>query len=450
MINYDLKKISEIVNGKLIGDPNARIKGVHFDSRMAKQGMLFAPIIGEKVDGHSFVADLLRNGIAASFWQKDDPLEIPEGNIIVVDDVQTALQKLAAHYRRTLKCHFIGITGSSGKTSTKDIVSSVVSQKYRTCKTFGNQNNDLGVPLTVMNVDDDAEYVVAEMGINDIGVMDRLVTMVQPEITVISSIGPAHIAQLGSMDGIVEQKCLINRDLGDGQCFYNQSSYGLKDHLASMGLRHPAIGYGFEKDCDIIAEDYRLNDEGTSFTCRGRQYSLPILGRHQVLNALAAIGIGERLGIEYELIRKGLAEVKLTPHRLQLRKIRDAVIIDDTYNCNPSSLVASLQMVLQYNNSYRKAVVIGDMLELGETSAKLHSGVADEIDFSRFDDVVLIGSEVQALAERLGEQNIKCQLFADNTSAGQYLRKYLEKGNVLFFKASNGMHFASLIDSLEE
>ncbi|MBO4538381.1 MAG: UDP-N-acetylmuramoyl-tripeptide--D-alanyl-D-alanine ligase, partial [Erysipelotrichaceae bacterium] len=146
MISYDLKKISETVNGTLLGDPEVRIKGVHFDSRAAREGMLFAPIIGEKVDGHSFVADLLKKGIAASFWQKDDPLPVPEGNIIIVDDVQTALQALAADYRRTLSCHFIGVTGSSGKTSTKDIVSSVVSRKYRTCKTFGNQNNDLGVP----------------------------------------------------------------------------------------------------------------------------------------------------------------------------------------------------------------------------------------------------------------------------------------------------------------
>ncbi|MBO4218236.1 MAG: UDP-N-acetylmuramoyl-tripeptide--D-alanyl-D-alanine ligase [Erysipelotrichaceae bacterium] len=450
MISYDLKKISETVNGTLLGDPEVRIKGVHFDSRAAREGMLFAPIIGEKVDGHSFVADLLKKGIAASFWQKDDPLPVPEGNIIIVDDVQTALQALAADYRRTLSCHFIGVTGSSGKTSTKDIVSSVVSRKYRTCKTFGNQNNDLGVPLTVMNVDDDAEYVVAEMGINDIGVMDRLVTMVQPEITVISSIGPAHIAQLGSMDGIVEQKCLINRDLGDGQCFYNQHSYGLKEHLQSLNLHNRPIGYGFEEDCDIRAEDYCLNDEGTSFSCRGRSYSLPILGRHQVLNALAAIGIGEKLGIEYEQIREGLACVQLTPHRLQLKKIRDAVIIDDSYNCNPSSLVASLQMVRQYNRSYHKTVVIGDMLELGETSPQLHSGIADEIDFRQFDQIVLVGREVEALAANLASQGIAYRLFTDNAEVRQYLLPYLKKGNVLFFKASNGMHFASLIDSLEE
>ena len=450
MISYDLKKVSEIVNGELIGDPDVHIRGVHFDSRAAQPGMLFAPIIGEKVDGHSFVSGLFEKGIAASFWQKNDPLAIPEGNIIVVDDVQSALQKLAAHYRRTLSCHFIGVTGSSGKTSTKDIVYSVVSQKFRTCKTFGNQNNDLGVPLTVMNIDDDAEYMICEMGINDIGVMDRLVTMAQPEITVISAIGPAHIAQLGSMDGIVEQKCLINRDLGDGQCFYNQASYGLKKHLEEMNLRHKAIGYGFEQDCDIVAEDYQLNDEGTSFTCRGRSYSIPILGRHQVLNSLAAIGIGEMLGIEYEKIRDGLAGVKLTPHRLQLKKIRDAVIIDDSYNCNPSSLVASLQMVLQYNRSYRKTVVIGDMLELGETSPQLHSGVADEIDFRQFDDIVLVGKEIAALGENLRSQGIEYHLFTDNAEVRQYLLPYLKKGNVLFFKASNGMHFASLIDSLEE
>lgn len=450
MIRYDLKRISEIVGGQLIGDERCCIQGVHFDSRQIKPGMLFAPIIGEKVDGHSFVEGLFAKGIAASFWQKDDQLDKPQGNLIVVDNVQDALQKLARHYRKDLTCQFIGITGSSGKTSTKDIVASVVSQKYRTAKTYENQNNDLGVPLTVMNVPDDAEYVIAEMGINDFGVMDRLVSMVQPQITVISSIGPAHIAQLKTMDNIVQQKCLINRDLKeDGHCFYNNESYGLKDQLAAMGLGDRAVSYGFSNS-DITASNYRLNDEGTSFQCEGVEYTVPILGKHQVLNCLAAIGVGRLLGLSVEEIQQGLKEVKLTPHRLQLRKIGDAVIIDDSYNCNPSSLVASLEMVSKYNHTYHKTVVIGDMLELGETSYKLHYDVADAIDFHQFDNIVLVGEEVRAIADNLKKQGISYQLFTDLEKTREYLLKYLKKGNVLFFKASNGMHFASLIDSLEE
>ncbi len=449
MIQYTLAKIAEITDGSLIGEGSVTINGVQFDSRTAQKGQMFVPIKGERVDGHSFVASLFEKGIAASLWQKDDTLEKPEGNLIVVDDVLTALQKLAAAYRKDLKCHFIGITGSSGKTSTKDIVASVVASGYRTYKTLGNQNNDIGVPVTILNMPEEVEYAVCEMGINDFGVMDRLVEIVKPEITVITSIGPAHIAQLRSIDNIVEQKCLINKYLADGQCFYNAESYGLEKHLDKMNLTNKAVGYGFEKG-EMRADDIHINDSGTTFTYNGTLYSIPVLGSHQVLNALAAIGIGHYIGLTDRQIEEGLASVQLTPHRLQLKKIKEATIIDDTYNCNPSSLAASLEMVQQYNQNYCKIVVLGDMLELGPTSRELHASVAEKIDFSTFDHIYLVGEEMKALADALNNKGIENHHYDTNEEVIEQLKPYLQKNHIIFFKASNGMKFAKMIESLEE
>lgn len=450
MINYSLKEIAEIVGGTLVGNGEVKVSSpLQFDSRIIKEGGLYVPIIGERVDGHSFVADLFTKGIAGSFWQSNTTVKMPQGNLVVVDDVVKALQILAIHRRKEMTCRFVGVTGSSGKTSTKDIVAAVISAKYRTYKTLGNQNNDIGVPLTILNMDETVDYAVCEMGINDFGVMDRLVSMVQPDITVITSINHAHEEALKSIDNIVAQKCQINRDLGNGQCFYNLDTYGLDNYLNNeMPLTNKPVSYGFTGG-DYKAENYILNDEGTSFDCLGRTYSLPVLGQHQVLNALASIAIGKYIGMSEEEIQKGLSSVVLTAHRLQLIHVGEALVIDDAYNSNPGSLVASLDMVCQYNKNYTKTVVLGDMLELGVNSAELHASVADQVDFHNFDNIYLLGTEMLALHNRLTELNIVSTVVENNQHAAELLKKHLEKNNVIFFKASNGMHFTEIINILK-
>jgi len=449
MIEYTLKEIASITSGQLIGEANKKIKGIHFDSRKCVQDMLFCPIVGEKVDGHSFVADLLKQGIAGSFWQKGNSNEIPQGNIIIVDDVVTAMQKLAAHYRQTLKCHFIGITGSSGKTSTKDIIASVVSQKYKTYKTLGNMNNDLGVPVTICNIPEDIEYAVCEMGINDFGVMDRLADMVQPELTVITSIGPAHIAQLQTIDHIVEQKCLINKYLKNGTCFYNSDSYGLEKQMKVMHLENNSVGYGF-KHGSLQPSNVKLTSQGTTFDFENKTYTINVLGEVQVYNGLAAIGLGRQIGLSDEQINEGLKSVVLTAHRMQIKHISEGTVIDDTYNANPSSMVGSLKTMLQYDENTKKVIVIGDMKELGETSKQLHESISDEIDFSKFYQVYLVGEDMKALASKLERNNIKTTYKENIEGFETELKQYLNENTIIFFKASNSMNFASIIDKLED
>lgn len=455
MINYSLKKIAHIVNGELIGDGKQIIKGVHYDSRLLKEDQMFAPFKGANTDGHLFVEELFSQGLKASFWQKDCQLKRPKGNLIIVDDVLIALQTLARYYRLTLDCKFIGITGSSGKTSTKDIIAAVLSTKYKTFKTIGNYNNKLGVPLTLINMDDDVDIAVIEMGIDDFGIMEMLVNMVEPDITVITSIGLSHVQQFINLDNIVKEKCWINSRLKkDGCCYYYSEAYGIKDRLLAMGLsKNQMVSYGFAENSDYRALKYSIEDKYTNFTIEKypeNSFKIPILGKHQSLNGLVASAIGERFNLTYNQIQEGFDKIELTAHRMQVKNINGSVIIDDTYNANPSSLKASLETVVDYSDKYQKIVVIGDMLELGENSLAIHAKMADLIDFNSFDKIYLVGKQMQALQEKLKDKNIVSKHYNSALETVDDLKEYLTKGNVIFFKASNGMKFASLIEKLED
>ena len=450
MVNYTLEKVAQIVNGKLLGDPNQRIHGVQFDSRLIQPGNLFVPIKGERVDGHNYIESAFNLGAVASFWEENNENEKPAGNIIVVENSVKALTALASQYRKDSDVKIIGVTGSSGKTSTKDIINSVISSKYNCHKTSGNQNNEIGVPMTLLNCGDEAVYNIVEMGISDFNEMEPLVEMVNPDITVICSIGPAHIAQFKTMDNIAIEKCKINLHLGNGQCFYNYQAYHLNEVLTSMNLQNKAIGYGYDEGADLIATDIIMSNSQTTFKVDGKQFSLPILGKHQVLNALSAISVGRYCGLTDEEIQAGLNSVVLTPHRLQLRHIGKATIIDDTYNSNPLSCSAAIQTIVEYQTDDIKIAVLGDMLELGEHSAQLHASLAEAADFNCFEKVYLVGDMMSHLYDKLKDKGIDCYHFDNNDQVKDILKEYLDKDCVMLFKASNGIHFTQLINDLEE
>ena len=454
MINYSLSEICEIVDGKLIGDGSVVVNGMQYDSRLMKDNMIFAPFKGEKIDGHQFVKPLFEKNIKASFWQSDCPLEKPQGNLIVVDNVLEAIAKLAKFYRESLAIKIVGVTGSSGKTSTKDIIASVLAQKYKVYKTKGNHNNIIGVPTTLINMDNDIDVAVIEMGIDDIGIMDKLVDMVRPDYTVITSIAPAHIQQFKTIDKIVQQKCLINKHLSkEGICFYNHDCYGVKNQLIKMNLENQMFVYGFDNDCDLTISNCYLSDKFTYFTVKQIDYSpfkVAVLGKHMALNSLAAIAIASKMGLSYSQIDQGLQQVSITNRRMQLKQIKDSTIIDDSYNSNPSSLVASLSTFLDYSSNNRKVVVLGDMLELAENSALMHREIADKIDFSQFDSIILIGQQMKNLYERLQQENIESKWFVDWQSSLSEVKKQVNKESVTFFKSSNSMRFNELINALED
>ena len=450
-MKYTLGQIAQIVNGRLNGDPDVIVEGVAIDSRLIKDNELFVPVIGERVDGHSFVSSLFEKGIKGSFWQKG--IEgMPEGNLIIVDNTIAALQKLAARYRLDLGIPIVGITGSSGKTSTKDLVASVLSQKYRVHKTDGNKNNDIGVPLTLLSIQPDIEVAVIEMGILDFGIMDNLVEMVRPDHTVISSIAPAHIMRFKTMDNIVQQKCLINKYL-EGTCFYNHDTYGLAEYLPEMGLKQKPVSYGFEEGSDVLIEPENFSAYGQNFRVSvypEYTFAVPLLGVHQILNATAAILVGRQFGLTAQQISDGLEKVTLTPHRSQLVRIKENVIIDDTYNSNPGSLKASLEMLSSFKNYRKKCVCLGDMLELGENEAEFHAGIADAIDFSQFDYVLLYGELMKNLHERIQSQGRSSEYYNDRDKLRERLKEIMNEQVIILFKASNGLKFMDLRQELED
>lgn len=453
-MKYTLKQIAEVVFGDLYGDENVVVTGASSDSRSISLSQIFVPFVGEKVDGHKFVEELLNKGIVASFWQKDEKQQMPKGNIIVVDDVLKAIQQLAAFYRQSKDIPFIGITGSSGKTSTKDMIAAMLSTKYHVYKTKGNHNNKIGVPLTLLNMDDEAEIAVIEMGIDHIGIMDMLTEMVRPDITVITSIAEAHIQQFKTLDKIVEQKCLINRLLpSNGKCFYNKECYGVENKLIEMGLKDQMYSYGFSDDCYLQALNYYMADKYSCFTVKqysDKEFKIPLLGKYQVANALSSILIANSFDMDYKQIQDGFDKITITPRRMEFKKIKDCQIIDDSYNSNPASLVASLNTFIQYKTSLTKIVVIGDMLELGEQADKLHSSIADNVDFSKFKKTYLIGEKMKYLSKILKENNIDHYWSIDWKSSLSEIKKGIDKENILFFKASNGMDFSGLITALED
>ena len=453
MKSYSLKKIAEIVDGKLIGNPDITVDGAAIDSRLIKDNELFVPIIGERVDGHTFVKDLFAKGIKASFWQQGIDNMPDNGSVIVVKDNLKALQKLAAYYRKDLGIQIVGITGSSGKTSTKDLVASVLKEKYRVQKTDGNKNNDIGVPLTLLSLKEETEIAVVEMGILDFGIMDNLVEMVRPNYTVITNIAPAHIMRFKTLDNIVQQKCLINKYLDDGICFYAHDTYGLAEYIPQMGLKNEAVSYGFNEGSSVMIEPKGFKADGMSFETSlypGKEFTVPLLGKHQLLNSTAAILVGRQYGLSYDEIKKGLASVTLTPHRQQLIKLGENIIIDDTYNSNPGSLKASLEMLSGLKTDKKKCVCLGDMLELGENEAEFHAGIADSVDFAQFDDVYLFGQLMKNLYDRIESQGKKALYFSSREEMLESLKGLLKGDAVILFKASNGLRFMDLIQDLEE
>ena len=451
MIRYDLKTVAAITGGTVIGDESKVIEGAAFDSRTVQNGNLFVPIIGTRVNGHDYVAPLYEKGqIAASLWRRDQENR-PEGvDLVVVENVEEAFRALAAAYRRTLQTVIIGITGSSGKTSTKDIISSVLAVKYKVHKTFANQNNELGVPLTVCSIDQDDDYAVIEMGISEIGEMDMLADLVRPDLTVITNIAPAHIMNFHDMDTIVKQKCTINKNLTSGRCYYAVDAYGLDDYIRNYQRDIQRTAYGFGPRATFQVVGFHFEDFGMSFEMAdGTTYRLPVLGRHQITNALSAIAIARDIGMSQSEIQLGLDNVTLTPHRLQIRKIGQATIIDDCYNSNPGSLAASLELLTGYQKEVKKAVVLGDMLELGENERELHANVADSVDFGNFQEIYLYGPLMKSLADRLTEEGIECHHYEDRDALKHDLEHLLDTYCIILFKASNGMKFIDLIRDLE-
>ena len=450
-------KCSEIINavgGTLLsGNRETEITGVSTDSRTISAGNLFIPIEGEHFDGHDFIGQAFERGAAACLTHKKGIPDV-DGTVIKVSDTLRALGDLASYYRKKFNLPVVGITGSVGKTSTKDMVAAVLSQQYRVLKTEGNFNNEIGLPLTMFNLDKTHECAVIEMGMSGFGEISRLSRISLPDIAIITNIGLSHIEKLGSRQNILKAKMEILEGLSkNGVVILN-----VDDQLLS-GMRnllpYKTIFYGLEDDADYQAFDVKTAGElGTYFKIelnnKTYEVHIPVPGIHNVHNALAAIAAGIELKVPVEKIIKGIGEFTPGKMRLNILQFNGIKIINDTYNASPQSMEAALD-VLKDIAGNRKIAVLGDMLEMGSWADKAHKDVGKFAFESGVDVLISVGDNGRNIAKGAVESGMNPEnvhICSNNMEIVNLLEGFLANGDVVLVKGSRGMKMEEIVERL--
>lgn len=454
MKGLTLRRIAEVCGGTYIGseaDSGREVFGITTDSRKAEKGFLFAAIKGERADGHDFIPQVFEKGALCVLSERR--LSEPAGNYILVESTLHALKEIAQEYLEQLAIPVVGITGSVGKTSTKEMIAAVLAQKYRVLKTAGNFNNELGLPLTVFRLCGEDEIAVLEMGISDFGEMHRLAKIAKPDTCVITNIGQCHLEFLQDRDGILRAKTEIFDFLRqDGHIILNGDDDKLSTIKEVKGIRPVFFGIGNENDvyADRIEKrglagiSCRIHTKQGSFTTL-----IPIPGIHMVMNALAGTAVGLHYGLTTEQIRAGIESLQPVSGRFNILQTEKYTIVDDCYNANPVSMKASLE-VLQ-DGLGRKVAILGDMGELGEDEAKLHRGVGEFAGGLDIDCCICVGPLCQELADGVLSVNQKMEVIhLDNLQQllGR-LPEFVQEGDTVLVKASHFMHFEKVVEKLK-
>lgn len=460
MIRRTLGDLTQMAGGRLLqGDPHQLVTGVATDTRKDMTGRLFVPIVGDVYDAHQFHAGALAQGAVAALWQADRPRPETTLALIEVDDTLLALQRLAAEYRQQLSVRVVGVTGSNGKTSTKDMITTVLSEGYRVQKTLGNLNNHIGLPLMLLLLEEDTEVAVLEMGMSNFGEIELLASLAKPDIGVITNIGEAHIEYLGSRGGIADAKCELIESLPEtGKAILFGDEELLRERAGKS--KAPVIWFGFEEGSDIRAVEVEsLGVAGSCFTLAdgAERYTLPVPGIHQVGNALAAIAVGLELGLTREQCQAGLAKATLTAGRVEVKKARvGGTLIDDSYNASPTSMRAALKMLAELPAGV-KVAVLGGMLELGSESTAMHREIGGYVATLPIDRLVCVGELAREIAAGAREHGYpEGQIFVtdERLAAVGYLEELLKADGMthtsttVLVKASNGIKLSEVVRAL--
>ena len=441
-----LCEVAAACGGELCGDAGIKITSIVTDSRKAGEGSLFAAIPGERVDGHDFIAKTVEQGAACVLCERAPDVDIP---YILVESTLVALKGIAEYYRSLFTIPFIGVTGSVGKTSTKELISSVLSQKYNVHKTAGNFNNELGVPLTLFGLEEYHEAAVIEMGISGFGEMTRLSKMVRPDISVITNIGYCHLENLGDRDGVLKAKTEMFNYLKDnGTIILCHDDDKLRTVDEYKGIKPIFYGtsasdeYFADKIEELLLDGVRctLHHGGSEITV-----TIPAMGRHNVLNALCAMAVGKKLGLTDSEIKAGIESFKNVGSRNNIIKTRGMTVIDDCYNANPTSTKAGLNTLSNFKG--RKVAVLGDMKELGADELSLHREVGAYAKEKGINLLIAVGPLSKATAEGFGEGAKYYPTVEDCISE---ITGVLSEGDAVLVKASHSMHFEKIVDSLKE
>lgn len=461
-MNSDVKTLLAATKGKLIaGTPEMKFEGVTIDSRTLEAGQLFICIKGENFDGHDFLEDVIKAKAAGVIVSDADKLpdasllERMKAFVVAVPDTLTALQELAAYHRNLYNLRVIGVTGTNGKSTTKEMIASVVNKKHPSLKTEGNLNNHIGLPLTLLNLARNHQAAVLEMGMSASGEIARLAEIANPRIGVITNISQAHMTQLKTVRDIQQAK---------GELFKALPKMGIAianaDDPLVMELTEresfKVITFGIDNKADVMATDIRPGAIfGYEFNLQVKDKSVPIvmplMGRFNIYNALAAAAVGVALDIPLELIKVGLKDKHLLPQRGESTRYKNMTLINDSYNANPESMRGALETLKEYQVSGKKYLVIGDMLELGDEAEAAHRQLGAEIAQHKFDCLVTVG-ELASLAGKsaaqsgMGDDRVKC--FDNHQAATDFLKGVAEAGDCLLFKGSRGAHMETVLEGI--
>lgn len=454
MIERNLGQIAEMLGGSLC-DPNykdVKISGISTDSRTIQENNLYIPLVGEVFDGRLFVKECEDKGASAFLIDRDyeikNNISIP---YIRVDDTLKALQDLARSYRKELDVKVIGITGSNGKTTTKDLLYEVLSTKYKTQKTIGNLNNEIGVPKTILSLDEDTEVAVVELGTDKFGDISLTSNIALPDIAIITNIGDSHLHNLKSKEGILKAKMEIVEGLSDDGIFiYNGDDETMKKEIASYKVDQKIISFGLEDTNDFVVKEVPSTPAKVSFSHDDETYDIPLLGRHNIYNGACCLLIANILGLDANEVKAGLVEVRPANNRSSMIELDGFDVLDDSYKSNPQSLrsgLATCKLLDGYNN---KIVVLGDMLELGDKEDELHYEVGLDIDPKDIHYCLFFGNLSYHMYKGALNNFPKDRAFhfTDKDDLIDKLKSLVTKSTLVFVKGSHGMHMEEIIESI--
>lgn len=460
MKNLTVRDILNHTDGKLIiGNEDLECKNFSRDTRKLEKGDIYIGIKGETFDGSKFWRQALENGASCVIvenidFSDKDKKEFEGKTIIKVENTLEALYNIARYKRSLYDIPVIAITGSVGKTSTKDIVANVVSQKYRTLKTIGNNNNNIGLPFTILRMQEE-EAMVLEMGMNHFGEISLLTSIAKPTICIITNIGTSHIGNLGSRENILKAKLEILEGNQSQTVIINNDNDLLHKWYEENKNKIDIKTYGIKEKSDLNANHIVLNELSSEFNCNldgeDEKIIVPVGGEHFILNSLCAAMVGKILKINSEKIVKGIEEFELTKKRMDITELENGVkIINDAYNASLESMSASLKVLSEFKQN-RKIAVLGDMLELGEYSQKLHENVGEEVYQNKIDILMCSGKNAKYIAKRakelgMSEENI--YYFETKEEIINKLKEVSKKGDVILLKASNGMKFFDIAEKI--
>ena len=444
-----IKEIVEATGGTLLsGNMNDDVRGFTQDTRQIHQGDMYIPLVGEKNDGHQFIRQAFEAGASAVITAH--PIEDDTHNVILVKDTLQALTDMAAYLREHRDVKVVGITGSVGKTSTKDMIYAVVSTQYKTLKTLGNYNNHIGLPLTILRHQNE-DVMVLEMGMNHLGEIHHLTHIAKPDIACITNVGTAHIGELGSRENILKAKMEIVDGLSkDGTLIINDNN----DLLHTVACDYcDVVRVGYNDDCQLKAHHLQLLLEESYFDLdyQGKTYHVhvPVSGEHFVVNALIAIAVGLSLDIPIERCIAGIDRFELTKNRMDIIELNQGMkVIDGTYNANLDSMKSSLDVLAQYPE--RKIAVLADMLELGEYEQAFHEEVGDYVAQKHIDVLLTVGQASRHIMLKAKEKGIEAYYFENNQQLKQKLEQMIQKNDVILVKGSHGMHLHEIVEYLKE